>query len=119
MDLSVDVDFLALAETAINSSPGVEVHGPVDQARFLRAMGIEERATQLVKKAMERSRTGRERGELREVVERIEGGWRRLVDTQEGGMGGLYQVMAILPYSPPREGEARRRPVGFGGDVMM
>lgn len=116
-DLSADVDFRALAETAINNSPGVEVHGPVDQARFLTAMGGEARVAQLVKKAIE---SVRGKVELTEVVKRVEGGWRRLVDCGEQGMGGLYQVMAIVPYTgPPREGQARRRPVGFGGDVEM
>lgn len=121
VDLSVDVDFLALAETAINSSPGVEVHGPVDQARFLTAMGIEERATQLVKRALDKERSGptKDKSELTETVKRIESGWKRLVDRSPQGMGRLYHVMAILPYKPPVQGEARRRPVGFGGDVSL
>lgn len=120
-DVSADVDFLALAESAINSSPGVEVHGPVDQARFLTAMGIEERAAQLVKKALDQERVGRggkEKGELTETAKRIEGGWRRLVDNSPQGMGRLYQVMAILPYNPPKQGQQPRRPVGFGGDIV-
>lgn len=124
-DVSADVDFLALAESAILASPGVEVHGPVDQARFLTAMGIEERAAQLVKRAVDRERSGgggdreREKGDLTEVVKRVESGWRRLVDRGPQGMGGLYQVMAVVPFAPVREGEGkvRRRPVGFGGDV--
>ncbi|KAK4956538.1 hypothetical protein LTR10_006065 [Elasticomyces elasticus] len=121
-DVSADVDFLALAESAINSSPGVEVHGPVSQALFLIAMGIEERAAQLVKKAMvEKGRTGDGKEELTEVVKRIEGGWQRLVDLSPQGMGGLYQVMAMLPFRPEQVGEdgKRRRPVGFGGDVRL
>ncbi|EME77403.1 uncharacterized protein MYCFIDRAFT_191514 [Pseudocercospora fijiensis CIRAD86] len=120
-DVSADVDFLGLAETAINSSPGVEVHGPVDQARFLTAMGIEERAAQLVKKALDDERAGKggkDKAELTETVKRIESGWRRLVDVSPQGMGRLYQVMAILPHSPPAPGQQQRRPVGFGGDVQ-
>nr|POF13125.1 protein arginine methyltransferase ndufaf7, mitochondrial [Quercus suber] len=128
-DLSADVDFLALAESAINSSPGVEVHGPVDQGRFLTAMGIEERAAQLVKRAVDKERggsgsvigssetTGKEA--LTELVKRIESGCRRLVDRSPQGMGILYQVMAIVPYKPTKKGESRRRPVGFGGDVQQ
>jgi SAM-dependent MidA family methyltransferase len=122
VDISADVDFLALAESAINSSPGVEVHGPVDQARFLTAMGIEERAAQLVKRAVDRGRdgsTGQGKGELMELVKRVESGWKRLVDRGPQGMGRLYHVMAIVPYSPPRAGVPRRRPVGFGGDVVL
>jgi NADH dehydrogenase [ubiquinone] 1 alpha subcomplex assembly factor 7 len=121
-DLSADVDFLALAEAAINGSPGVEVHGPVDQARFLMSMGIEERAAQLVKRAVDKERggsTGQDKSELTEVVKRIDGGWKRLVDSSPEGMGKLYQAMAILPYKPGKQGESRRRPVGFGGDVSL
>ena len=54
-----------------------------------------------------------------EVVKRIDGGWKRLVDGSAEGMGKLYQVMAILPHKPVRQEEARRRPVGFGGDVSL
>jgi SAM-dependent MidA family methyltransferase len=121
-DLSADVDFIALAESAINGSPGVEVHGPVDQARFLTSMGIEERAAQLVKRAVDKERggsTGADKSELTEIVKRIDGGWKRLVDSSPEGMGKLYQVMAILPYKPTNQGEPRRRPVGFGGDVSL
>lgn len=122
VDVSADVDFMALAESAINSSPGVEVHGPVDQARFLTAMGIEARAAQLVKQAVDKERggsTGQSKGELTEMAKRIDSGWRRLVDRSPQGMGRLYQAMAILPYNEPKEGEPRRRPVGFGGDIDM
>ncbi|WPH03049.1 Hypothetical protein R9X50_00592300 [Acrodontium crateriforme] len=121
-DVSADVDFIALAESAINSSPGVEVHGPVDQGRFLTAMGIEERAAQLVKQAVDKERggsTGQDKSELTEMVKRIESGWKRLVDQSPQGMGRLYQVMAIVPYKPVTAEQPRRRPVGFGGDVSM
>ncbi|KAK0316266.1 hypothetical protein LTR01_000012 [Friedmanniomyces endolithicus] len=119
-DVSADVDFLALAEAAVNASPGVEVHGPVSQGRFLGAMGIRERAGELVGRAKDGAGGKGEGGrELGEVVETVESGWRRLVDLGPQGMGALYQVMAIVPYRPVREGEARRRPVGFGGDVKM
>ncbi|KAF2766489.1 DUF185-domain-containing protein [Teratosphaeria nubilosa] len=118
-DISADVDFLALAEAALAASPGVEVHGPVDQARFLAAMGIQERAAQLIKRAVELEKGGGEKGELTEVVKRVESGWRRLVDVSPRGMGRLYQVMAVVPYAPVAEGTERRRPVGFGGDVQF
>lgn len=120
VDLSADVDFLALAETAIESSPGVEVHGPASQAAFLTAMGIEERAAQLIKRALDKERSaGGKKDEVTELVKRVESGWKRLVDRGPQGMGRLYQVMAILPHTPPKEGEPRRRPVGFGGDVSV
>ncbi|OQO01348.1 hypothetical protein B0A48_12903 [Cryoendolithus antarcticus] len=121
-DLSADVDFIALAESALNGSPGVEAHGPVDQARFLTAMGIQERATQLVKLAVDKERggsTGKEKGELTEKVKGIESGWKRLVDNGSEGMGSLYKVLAIVPYKPGEAGERRRRPVGFGGDIKL
>lgn len=98
------MDFVGLAEAAINASPGVEVHGPVEQARFLGEMGIEARAGALVARAA---------GE--EESKRIEGGWRRLVERGPQGMGRLYKAMAIVPHDPRAVGE--RRPVGFGGDV--
>jgi NADH dehydrogenase [ubiquinone] 1 alpha subcomplex assembly factor 7 len=42
-----------------------------------------------------------------------------LVDVGPQGMGKLYQVMAILPHVPSKQGEQPRRPVGFGGDVAL
>ena len=122
VDLSADVDFIALAESAINGSPGVEVHGPVDQARFLTAMGIEARAAQLMKGAVDKERAGaagKEKGELGELAKRIQSGWKRLVDRGPQGMGRLYRAMALVPYNSPKEGESRRRPVGFGGEIQM
>lgn len=114
-DLSADVDFLALAHSALAASPGVEVHGPVEQAAFLTAMGIQERAAQVVKKGMQ----GREREGLGELAKRVESAVSRLVDRGPQGMGRLYQVMAVVPYKPSVKGEVRRRPVGFGGDVVV
>ncbi|KAF2203402.1 DUF185-domain-containing protein [Delitschia confertaspora ATCC 74209] len=110
VDISADVDFMALAESAINASPGVEVHGPIEQATFLNAMGIEQRAEMLLKKAK-----ASEGGE--ETVKRIESGWKRLVDRGPTGMGKIYKAMAIVPYDPKRQ--TPRRPVGFGGDVVV
>ncbi|KAF2500768.1 DUF185 domain-containing protein [Lophium mytilinum] len=106
VDISADVDFVALAEAAIKASPGVEVHGPVEQGVWLGAMGIRERAEVLVRKA--RGKKGEE------GVDRIEEGWKRLVDRGPTGMGRIYKAMAIVPHVPGKEG---RRPVGFGGDV--
>ena len=102
VDLSADVDFVALAEAALSASPGVEVHGPVEQGVFLQGMGIKERAEMLVK--------GLEGDE--EKRNRVESSWRRLVDRGGSGMGKVYKAMAIVP-----ESGGGRRPVGFGGDV--
>jgi NADH dehydrogenase [ubiquinone] 1 alpha subcomplex assembly factor 7 len=48
-DLTAHVDFQALGSAA--ESIGCRVHGPVDQATFLRRLGIEQRATNLKKVA--------------------------------------------------------------------
>lgn len=105
VDLSADVDFAAIAESALRASEGVEVHGPVEQGVWLEGMGIRERAKAL----MEGSKRGSSGNDVKEKVERA---LSRLVDRGVGGMGRLYKVLAILP-----ENEGRRRPVGFGGDV--
>lgn len=101
VDLSADVDFLALVEAATRASEGVECHGPVDQARFLESMGIAQRADMLAKKAGD--------GPKKTEIERA---WKRLVDRGPGGMGKVYKALAILP-----ENGGSRRPVGFGGDI--
>ncbi len=107
VDLSADVDFLALAEAAMAASPGIEVHGPVEQAFFLSSMGIQNRAENLIKKA---------NGE--DERSRIESGWKRLVERGPGGMGKMYKAMAIVPHLPEADQLKKRRPVGFGGDLV-
>jgi NADH dehydrogenase [ubiquinone] 1 alpha subcomplex assembly factor 7 len=104
VDLSADVDFLALADSALGASPGVEVHGPVEQSFFLSTMGIKERADRLLKGAKDEEMRGR-----------LETGWKRLVDRGPNGMGKTYKAMAIVPYK--NKGPVRR-PIGFGGDLM-
>ncbi|KAK0753055.1 S-adenosyl-L-methionine-dependent methyltransferase [Schizothecium vesticola] len=99
-DLSADVDFAGIAEAAMQASEGVEVHGPVEQAGWLLGMGGQERAEVLMRAAGDK--------------EAVEGAWRRLVERGPNGMGRLYKVMAILP-----EGGGRRKPVGFGGEVVQ
>jgi NADH dehydrogenase [ubiquinone] 1 alpha subcomplex assembly factor 7 len=103
VDVSADVDFTALAEAALEASEGVEVHGPVEQGDYLHSLGIVERATQLLKEVKDE-----------EQRKTIESGWRRLVDKGPGGMGKLYRALAIVP-----ENGGRRRPLGFGGDVVV
>ncbi|KAB8338979.1 hypothetical protein FH972_021918 [Carpinus fangiana] len=104
VDLSADVDFLALAETALASSETVAVHGPVEQADWLGAMGGKERCDALLAKAG--PGPGGE-----EIKGRIRAGWNRLVNKGPDGMGKVYKVMAIVPE------DKGRRPVGFGGDI--
>jgi len=112
VDLSADVDFLGLAEAALKASPGVEVHGPVEQAFFLSTMGIKERAERLLKGTGKSGGGGEEAEELKT---RVETAWKRLVDRGPTGMGRIYKAMALVPY---KEGGGLRRPVGFGGDVV-
>ncbi|ROT42772.1 DUF185 domain-containing protein [Sodiomyces alkalinus F11] len=102
VDVSADVDFTAIAESATKVSEGVEVHGPVEQAVFLSQMGIRERAEMLT----------RAPGVSEERAADIGRSWRRLVDRGPGGMGKVYKAMAILP-----EKDGKRRPVGFGGSI--
>ncbi|ESZ93021.1 hypothetical protein SBOR_6592 [Sclerotinia borealis F-4128] len=104
VDLSADVDFIALAEAAMNASEGVEVHGPMEQGGWLGSMGIKERAEMLIKGLGKKDD---------EVKSRVEGAWRRLVDRGGSGMGKVYKVMAVVP-----ENGGRRKPVGFGGGVV-
>ncbi|EEQ31756.1 hypothetical protein McanCB56680_005833 [Microsporum canis] len=103
VDLSADVDFTGLAESALNASPGVEVYGPNEQGSFLRSLGIAERAAQLLRNVKDETKR-----------KQIESSWQRLVDRGGGGMGKIYKAMAIVP-----ESGGKRRPVGFGGDVQM
>lgn len=102
VDLSADVDFMAIAEAAMIASEGVEVHGPIRQGDFLELMGIRERAEMLAEGP----------GVSKEAAENIDRSWKRLVDRGPGGMGKVYKALAILP-----ENDGQRRPVGFGGDV--
>jgi NADH dehydrogenase [ubiquinone] 1 alpha subcomplex assembly factor 7 len=108
-DLSADVDFAGIAESALRASEGIEVHGPVDQGTFLNLMGIKERAEMLIKAAAANAKTN----ETKQHAVDIEKAWKRLVDRGPGGMGKVYKALAILP-----ENEGRRKPVGFGGDVV-
>ena len=82
----------------MKASPGVEVHGPVEQGGWLERMGVRERGKMLGKNV---------------EGEGVRKGVERLVERGGGGMGRLYKVMAIVP-----EGGGRRRPVGFGGEVV-
>lgn len=103
VDVSADVDFVSLAEAALEASEGVEVHGPVDQAEYLHSLGIAERAEQLLKLMPEDS----------EKRKTLQTAWKRLVDKGPNGMGKLYKALVIVP-----ENGGRRRPVGFGGGVV-
>lgn len=102
MDISADVDFTALAEAALDASPGVEVHGPVEQGVWLESMGIIIRGEIICNKL----------GTDEEAKKRVRGSIERLVERGGGAMGKIYKVLAIVP---ERRG---KRPVGFGGAMQ-
>ena len=103
VDLSADVDFLGLAEAAIDASERVEVHGPIEQGEWLKRMGVQERAEMLIKAA----------GDDTTKADTVRKAVQRLVERGGGAMGRLYKVMAIVP-----EAQGKRRPVGFGGELQ-
>jgi NADH dehydrogenase [ubiquinone] 1 alpha subcomplex assembly factor 7 len=78
-DLTAHVDFQALADVARAS--GARACGPVTQGDFLRSLGIEVRARQLLAKASP------------ETSVTIESGVRRLIGDRE--MGTLFKVLAL------------------------
>ena len=111
-DISADVDFGALANTVLDASPGIEVHGPVEQGIWLMQLGIQERAERLLKELQKQS-TGSDREQNEKRMKDFEAGWKRLVEGGPKGMGKAYKVMTIVP-----ENGGKRRPVGFGGGVV-
>ncbi|KAL8952011.1 MAG: hypothetical protein Q9222_002057 [Ikaeria aurantiellina] len=125
VDLSADVDFMALVEAALGASERIEVHGPVEQGVFLEQMGIKERAEMLIRALEKQNETGRKvtaghedkvllgtKAETDERKKAIHEAVERLVSRLPGrGMGTLYKALAIVP---ERGG---KRPVGFGGGL--
>jgi NADH dehydrogenase [ubiquinone] 1 alpha subcomplex assembly factor 7 len=86
-DLTAHVDFAAIARAA--RAAGAEAHGPVAQATFLKALGIELRAERLLARATP------------EQAEKIRSGLHRLIDDAE--MGRLFRAMALTSpgFGPP------------------
>ena len=78
-DLTAHVDFHRLARAARDA--GALVHGPSSQGDFLRALGIEVRASALKARATPTQ------------AEAVEAGLRRLTDPE--GMGELFQVLGL------------------------
>lgn len=90
-DLSADVDFESLAETARDA--GADIHGPVPQREFLHALGVEARLAALTAGTMSPDRRAA-----------LENSVRRLIDPE--GMGNLFKVLAVVSPGLPR-------PAGF------
>jgi NADH dehydrogenase [ubiquinone] 1 alpha subcomplex assembly factor 7 len=91
-DITADVDFsllkrgsFGLGET-IDSNNIVDSCGPIDQADFLEAMGVGPRLEMLLSVV----KTKEARDNLRKGVDRI-------MSRKPGGMGKLYQFMAMVP----------------------
>ena len=105
VDLSADVDFAALAGRAVATEEGVEVHGPVEQGLFLKAMGLAERVQMVLSKVEQRCE--------HEERKRVVGAFERLVGMERGGMGRVYKALAVV------KERGGRRPVGFGGEVVQ
>jgi NADH dehydrogenase [ubiquinone] 1 alpha subcomplex assembly factor 7 len=81
VDLTAHVDFQSLAVAV--KSMGARVHGPIEQAQFLRSLGIEIRATALKTHA------------ARDKTDALELGIKRLLGEGRTEMGKLFKVMAF------------------------
>ncbi|KAK6351227.1 hypothetical protein TWF718_004397 [Orbilia javanica] len=103
VDLSADVDFGALVETALRPDFNVEVHGPAEQSQFLFGLGIKERYESLVQTA----------GDDPETLAILKSGFERLTERGGLGMGRIYKALAIVPESGGRQvaGFQRETPV--------
>ena len=80
-DVTAHVDFQALVRAAEDLGAGV--HGPVPQGDFLKRLGIETRAVNLMAKATS------------ETSEDVASALKRLVGGGRGGMGQMFKVLGI------------------------
>jgi NADH dehydrogenase [ubiquinone] 1 alpha subcomplex assembly factor 7 len=80
LDLTAHVDFQALSRAV--EAMGAKGFGPIDQAQFLRRLGIEQRATSL------KAKSGRD-GDIDQAVA-------RLIGRERTAMGELFKVAAFL-----------------------
>jgi NADH dehydrogenase [ubiquinone] 1 alpha subcomplex assembly factor 7 len=94
IDLTTHVNFEMLARSAREA--GGQVYGPVNQRDFLRPLGIEHRAKQLLKTA-----STRQKGDILESL-------KRLISLDQ--MGGLFKALAIghIKHPVPEGFENRR-----------
>jgi len=81
VDLTAHVDFQALALAA--ESMGARVYGPVDQAVFLRSLGIDTRAAAL-RKAVQSNKAAE-----------IDAAHARLTSTERTGMGRMFKAIGF------------------------
>ena len=90
-DITAHVDFSTIA-SAVNGF--AKVHGPVDQGKWLKRLGIEHRRNNLA-------------AANEEKIHEIESSYRRLTDSDQ--MGTLFKIIAITRTNAPT-------PAGFEGD---
>lgn len=90
-DLTVHVDFAALARAAGSAAAraNVLVHGPVTQGHFLTALGLDQRAATLARRAGAAGAAA------------VEAARARLAGEGPGGMGGLFKVLAVSDGAVP------------------
>ncbi len=81
IDLTAHVDFEAIMQAA--DSMGARIHGPVDQAKLLRNLGIEKRAAALKAYASP------------EKAAEVDSACQRLLGENRTGMGKLFKAIAI------------------------
>ena len=89
-DLTAHVDFEALGSAA--DTMGARVHGPIEQSRFLRALGLEERAAALKQKA-----TGEQIADIERTVARLTGEGRTAMGTMFKVLGVAHPKLGVLP----------------------
>jgi NADH dehydrogenase [ubiquinone] 1 alpha subcomplex assembly factor 7 len=87
-DLTAHVDFAAIARQA--EAKGLVVHGPTDQANFLRNLGIQVRAEMLMQNC--------DSVEERKLIADAE---RRLTEMSRTGMGSLFKVICLATKGQP------------------
>jgi NADH dehydrogenase [ubiquinone] 1 alpha subcomplex assembly factor 7 len=88
VDLTADVDFASLRRV-LRRIPGVSSYGPVEQGRFLAAMGMPDRIAALLESPSVTD----------DQAEALVLSYERLVDPQQ--MGERYKVLAIIDEEQP------------------
>ncbi|MEM8833373.1 MAG: SAM-dependent methyltransferase [Pseudomonadota bacterium] len=84
-DMTTHVNFAFLGEEILKKN--MTLFGPVSQAQFLKALGVETRAAQLLENA-----SGQQREDIASAMTRLIG-----TDTKKHQMGDLFKVMAFTP----------------------
>jgi SAM-dependent MidA family methyltransferase len=87
-DVTAHVDFDGLARSARGA--GLAVHGPVEQGKFLQALGLRARAEQLIRGASSQQK-----------AKQIHSGEQRLTEMTRTGMGSLFKAIAFAAPGQP------------------